>query len=522
MNEENVVDAYNKLLNAVLDYLQENKAIDYKQSNLIMQYVRQNAESKKLVKKKKIDKILLKIDKFSKKKHYIDIPGYYDLEKCEGSRLKHISGDFFEQKDIRDKLKERIDFGRSELRNNIYDFLRFLISYVKSKNEKKQQQEEKPQISDEQTVRTDISQSYERKEDIETKERIEEKDVNDLNIVKDVMLREEKAFDEAVKSEDRSKDFGKSYSSAERKRKKYLKEILSVTIEQKYMAEDCKKLDNSVAGKMIMNAGKIENLIVQNLLEVNFETFSGKSELYKQTLTKSKYNPHNLLEQYKKLYERYIKQFDKLSEKEKRSIAAVCENNGMKSIPSPEDIITKVNSRLQEEMVKYEVGTHQGDNGKLCGSYGLTTYMKPEQIARIEKIIREKVEKIHKPESVRQYEIDQEWNRAWRLNSSGVSKESIRKDLEEQYKKINEETLQKKTEKERNLQYNYSTAVYVKENENRSLTQICREVLHEEPMFEEPKKEKESKALIEKGKVNGFSFKSIKAAIARALDRKER
>lgn len=53
MNEENVVDAYNKLLNAVLDYLQENKAIDYKQSNLIMQYVRQNAESEKLVKWKK-------------------------------------------------------------------------------------------------------------------------------------------------------------------------------------------------------------------------------------------------------------------------------------------------------------------------------------------------------------------------------------------------------------------------------------------------------------------------------------
>lgn len=41
-------------------------------------------------------------------------------------------------------------------------------------------------------------------------------------------------------------------------------------------------------------------------------------------------------------------------------------------------------------------------------------------------------------------------------------------------------------------------------------------------MFEEPKKEKESKALIEKDKVNGFSFKSIKAAIARALDKKER
>ena len=534
MNEENVVDAYNKLLNAVLDYLQENKAIDYKQSNLIMQYVRQNAESEKLVKWKKIDKILLKIDKFSKKKHYIDIPHYYDLEKREGSSLKHIRGDFFEQKEIRDMLKKRIDPRRSGLRNNIYDFLRFLISDVKLTNEKKQQQEEKPQISDEQTVRadtfyfnysnprTDISQSYERKEDIKTKERIEEKNVNDLNTVKDVMLREEKAFDEAVKSEDRSKDFGKSYFLAEKERKAYLKEILSVTIGQKYMAEDCKKLDNFVAGRMIMNAGSIEDLIVQNLLEVNFETFSKKSELYKQTLIKPKYNPHNLLEQYKKLYERYIKQFDKLSEKEKRSIVAVCENNGMKSIPSPEDIITKVNSRLQEKMVEYEVGTHQGDNGKLCGSYGLTTYMKPEQIARTEKIIREKVEKIHKPKSVRQYEIDQEWNRAWRLNSSGVSKESIRKDLEEQYRNINEAILQKKTEKERNLQYNYSTAVYVKENENRSLTQICREVLHEEPMFEEPKKEKESKALIEKDKVNGFSFKSIKAAIARALDRKER
>ena len=52
VDKENVVDAYNKLLNAVLDYLQENKVIDYKQSNLIMQYVRQNDESKKLVKNK--------------------------------------------------------------------------------------------------------------------------------------------------------------------------------------------------------------------------------------------------------------------------------------------------------------------------------------------------------------------------------------------------------------------------------------------------------------------------------------
>lgn len=539
MNKENVVDAYNKLLNAVLDYLQGNKAIDYKQSNLIMQYVKQNDESEKLVKRKKIDKILLKIDKFSREKHYIAIPDYYDLEELEGSRLKHIGGDYLEKKEIRDMLGKRIDSRRSGPRNNIYDFLRFLISDVKCENEKltnekKQQQEEKSQISDEQTVRTDtfnfnysnprtdISQSYERKEDIKTKERIEEKNANDSNTVKDIMLREEKAFDEAVKSANRSKDFGKSYSLAEKERKAYLKEILSVTIGQKYMAEDCKKLDNSVAGSMIMNAGRIEDLIVQNLLEVNFKTFSEKSELYKQTLIKSKYNPHKLLEQYKKLYERYMKQFDKLPEEEKRRIAAVCENNGMKSISSPEDIITKVNSRLQEKMVEYEVGTHQGDSGKLCGSYGLTTYMKPEQIARTERIIREKVEKLHEPRSVLQYEIDQEWNRAWRLNSSGVSKESIRKDLEEKNRKVNEAILQKKNEKERNLQYNYSTAVYVKENENRSLTQICREVLHEEPMFEEPKKGKESKALIEKDKVNGFSFKSIKAAIARALDRKGR
>ena len=538
MNKENVVDAYNKLLNAVLDYFQGNKAIDYKQSNLIMQYVKQNDESEKLVKRKKIDKILLKIDKFSREKHYIAIPDYYDLEELEGSRLKHIGGDYLEKKEIRDMLEKRIDSRRSGPRNNIYDFLRFLISDVKCENkkltnEKKQQQEEKSQISDEQTVRTDtfnfnysnprtnLSKSYERKEDVETKKRIEEREVNDLDTVKDIMLREEIAFDKSLEKGYVSYfELGESYTLDEKKRKEYLTENLSVTTSQKRLSEEHKKLDNSAASSMIRDAEGIEDLIVQNLLKVNFD-MSRLSELHKQTLLKSKYNPHRLLEQYKKLYDKYSKQFDKIPDKEKERIKVFCENNGMDFIPSPEDIIAKINSRIQEKMIEYNVGIRPDDSGKLCGSYALTTYMNPEQIARTEYLIKQKIEKQNKPRIVTEYDIEQEWKKAWRLNISDVSKKSIREDLEEEYKRENEATLRINKEKQRNLQYNYSVAISVKEKMDRPLPEICREVLHEEPIFEEPKKEKKNQSLIEKDKVKGFSFASIKQAINKALGRGE-
>lgn len=536
MDNEKRVDAYNKLLNAVLDYLQENEVLNYKQSNLIMQYVEQNDESKKLVKYKKINKILQEMNKILSNKPYVSIPMYSELKKHEGSGLR-FSGDYFEQKEIHDMLKHRVD--SRESRDNVYDFLKILISEVKIINESliKEKQEDKLQTNDKQIVkeptfnsahdynsRTNLSKSYERKEDVETKKRIEERNVNDLDTVKDIMLREEMAFDKALKKGYVSYfDLGESYTLDEKKRKEYLTEILNVATSQKCLLEKHKRLDKYAASYMIRNAEEIEDLIVQNLLEVNFE-MSSSSELYKQTLLKPKYNPHRLLEQYKKLYERYIKQFDKLPDEEKRTIIEVCkiENNNIKFIPTPEDIITKINSRLQEKMIEYKVGIYPGDSGKLCGSYGLTTYMKPEQIATTEYLIKQKVEEIHKPKSVTQYVIEQEWKKAWRLNISGISKESIREDLEEQYRKENEAILKTRNKKVKNLQYNYSTAISAKENENRSLTEICREVLHEEPMFEEPKKEKESQALIEKDKVNGFSFKSIKAAIARALNNKER
>ena len=71
------------------------------------------------------------------------------------------------------------------------------------------------------------------------------------------------------------------------------------------------------------------------------------------------------------------------------------------------------------------------------------------------------------------------------------------------------------------MQYNYSVAISVKEKMDRPLPEICREVLHEEPIFEEPKKEKKNQSLIEKDKVKGFSFASIKQAINKALGRGE-
>lgn len=532
MDKEKKVEAYNKLLNAVLDYLQKNEVLNYKQSNLIMQYVRQNDESKKLVKNKKINKILQEIDKILSKKPYVSIPWYSELKEHKGSRLR-FSGDYFEQKEIHDLLKKRVDSRRSGPRNNVYDFLRDLISEVKGINEslikEKEKQKDKLQKYDEKIVRettfnsdyynsrTNLSKSYERKEDVETKKRIEERKVNDLDTVKDIMLREEMAFDKSLEKGYVSYfELGESYTLDEKKRKKYLTEILSVTTSQKRLSEEHKKLDNSAASSMIRDAKGIEDLIVQNLLEVNFD-MSSLSELHKQTLLKSKYNPHRLLEQYKKLYDNYSKQFDKIPDKEKERIKVICENNGMDFIPSPEDIIAKINSRIQEKMIEYNVGIRPDDSGKLCGSYALTTYMNPEQIARTEHLIKQKIEKQNKPRIVTEYDIEQEWKKAWRLNISDVSKKSIREDLEEEYKRENEATLRINKEKQRNLQYNYSVAISVKEKMDRPLPEICREVLHEEPIFEEPKKEKKNQSLIEKDKVKGFSFASIKQAINKAL-----
>ena len=540
MEKEKKIEAYNRLLYAVLDYVKKKELINNKQRVVLRKYCIQSDETKDTIKFKTVKTILNTINKKSNKRN-IAIPDYEDLTIDKSDRFE-VSENWNEQKEIEKLLKSVIDSCRGEC-SDISEFVRRIIKAVKVENKnllmEKEQQKNKSRTDDEQLVRetifnsdyynsrTNLSKSYERKEDVETKKRIEEREVNDLDTVKDIMLREEIAFDKSLEKGYVSYfELGESYTLDEKKRKEYLTENLSVTTSQKRLSEEHKKLDNSAASSMIRDAEGIEDLIVQNLLKVNFD-MSRLSELHKQTLLKSKYNPHRLLEQYKKLYDKYSKQFDKIPDKEKERIKVFCENNGMDFIPSPEDIIAKINSRIQEKMIEYNVGIRPDDSGKLCGSYALTTYMNPEQIARTEYLIKQKIEKQNKldldpPRIVTEYDVEQEWNKAWRLNNSGVSKESIRKDLEEQYRNINEAILQKKTEKERNLQYNYSTAIYVKENENRSLTQICREVLHEEPMFEELKKEKESKALIEKDKVNGFSFKSIKAAIARALDRKER
>lgn len=534
MEKEKKIEAYNRLLYAVLDYVKKKELINNKQRVVLRKYCIQSDETKDTIKFKTVKTILNTINKKSNKRN-IAIPDYEDLTIDKSDRFE-VSENWNEQKEIEKLLKSVIDSCRGEC-SDISEFVRRIINVVKveSKNllMEKEQQKNKSRTDDEQLVRetifnsdyynsrTNLSKSYERKEDVETKKCIEEREVNDLDTVKDIMLREEIAFDKSLEKGYVSYfELGESYTLDEKKRKEYLTEILSVTTSQKRLSEEHKKLDNSAASDMIRDAEGIEDLIVQNLLKVNFD-MSRLSELHKQTLLKSKYNPHRLLEQYKKLYDKYSKQFDKIPDKEKERIKVFCENNGMDFIPSPEDIIAKINSRIQEKMIEYNVGIRPDDSGKLCGSYALTTYMNPEQIARTEYLIKQKIEKQNKPRIVTEYDIEQEWKKDWRQNIPGVSKKSIRKKLEEEYERENEATLRINKEKQRNLQYNYSVAISVKEKMDRPLPEICREVLHEEPIFEEPKKEKKNQSLIEKDKVKGFSFASIKQAINKALGRGE-
>lgn len=278
MDNKEKVDAYNKLLHAVLDYIQGKDIIDYKQSRMIIKYCTQNDESKKKVKIKTVKKILNVIDKKSQKR-YIDIPEYSELKDCKGSRLK-FEGDYFAVKQIHDMLEERVRRGKSGIRNNIYDFVRSLIDDVKSKNdilrtEQEQQKSEKGIRENEPVVKNilnaknsnytnnsigvfrPIQPVYEQQENYELKRSVEERNVNDFKEVETIMLREEEAFDKALKEENINIfNLGQSYTMGERNRKEYLKGILDVSIRQKYLTENCKKFNRHAAVYMIRDAEK--------------------------------------------------------------------------------------------------------------------------------------------------------------------------------------------------------------------------------------------------------------------------
>ena len=126
--EKVMVDAYNKLLLSLLDYMQSEKLINHKQRDVIMKYCNQNDSEK--ISSKKISKILEKVYKKDEEKN-VKVPEYDELKRS--NRLKFNYNDY--------AVNGAIDFilqGRSKIGANrdIGWYLNSMISHTKEDNEK--------------------------------------------------------------------------------------------------------------------------------------------------------------------------------------------------------------------------------------------------------------------------------------------------------------------------------------------------------------------------------------------------
>lgn len=516
-----MADAYNKLCRTLLDYMQGEELLDYKQASLIMQYCTQEEEK---IKYKKVDAIINKIYKKNKNKN-VRIPSYRDLAEREGTRLRFGHLGYSTEKEITEILKERVDtyaFGAHPM--EIEQFLKKLIQDVKIRNDRQKGKNETEKKNEEIDIKEETryeskSKSsgtpYESiKKENKIREEIEEKKSNESESVEETLTREEKMYDKAIRNESMSEfDLGESYTQEERDRKNFLKSFLGIEVSLKRLSKEDIEWSTSY---MCFNAKELENLIVTFLEESNF---GEHSKLYDYTLCKPKYQPDKLLKQYEKLYNKYLAQFGKLDEDKKEKIKSICEINGnMEFIPSIDDIKAKVNERIEKLMIDREVGISEDDRRKVSGPGSrLTMYMKENQIANIYYKIKEKREKIDEIRPVFDFEVEQEWQKTMRLHESGVSKSSIRTRLEEDRDKQHEATKDKRKARYQNLQYAYAEAILVADKSDRTLSQICREVLREEPKFQE----KESVSLVKREETGKLTFAKIKEAIARKLGKKK-
>ena len=432
-NNKIETNAYNMLLRDVLDYLCNNRLIDAKQVEKILEYCDQDENQKKKIKQEDIDKILSQLgDKY--KKSSMKVPAYDEFIKNVSIVVDNNNLGYLEKKAIHNKLRKTFNtfiFNKNG-KSDFYKGVKLLIDRVKEENEKSRRLEEnrlndkttgnkkgtsnthsfgslntgsgengnyqttttayKGQMRVASQVPYTSEVSYMNPDEQERSERKEKADANNDKMIQEILLKDEKAFNKLINSEEKLSDdcFGKSYSLDEKMRKNYLREVIRLNRRQSFFTEIELAFNSNVAEKMIKYAKEIENIIYTQLIELNLSEYQ-HTKLYKQTLSKDVFDSKKLLEGYKFLYERYANQFHKLSDFDKRNIRKFFEKKKLDFIPSVDDIKNNINSRIQEKMIEKKFGTKNGDAGKLSGTNGLTCLMDIKQIASTKRRITEKL-----------------------------------------------------------------------------------------------------------------------------------
>lgn len=513
MEQKAKTKACDVALSCVLEDLVNKKILSSSDLKNIWNYI-SKVDGKKEFDEKKIEKILAKIGKKAEKLDYSN-PGSKEL--IGTSPKQRYFSEFSESTKIEavSALESTLNNGRGR---STEDFVRFLINRAKNEEEnlKRVEQREnsykKPQIN---TIKQDEKESENSKkivkkdtgfksdrviqEDNRVKhveqrnikpqfnqaehekvdDKISLKDANDIETVQSIIDNETALYEQAIKNSDYTVDLCKVDIASDQKRREYIEKNIYLRVELKNMKELENQFNKDVATEMIVMANRITRLIVTRLEDINLNQ-QHFSKLHIATLKEPKYNPEILLEQYKELYDKYTKQFNEMSVDDQNEVQRACKILNMKSIPSTKDIISGVNTSLKKTIIKNEIGTELDDGLKLMGNDSLTKYMNMNQIAELKKTITT--------------------NR--NINATHPSRE--------------DEILQR-------LQLCYCNVLSTKDESNRSLTQICREVLKEEPLFEEPEKKVENKSNTLKDTLTKkITFKSIKEAIARHRADKER
>ena len=114
---------------------------------------------------------------------------------------------------------------------------------------------------------------------------------------------------------------------------------------------------------------------------------------YEKSLTR--FNPDQMLEQYGAVYEKFMKQFNKLDGTDR---ARLMEQYGIEKVPTVNDLKASFNKKIANEMVDCEIGKRTNDYGSLLR---LTKYMDESEIASVYGRTITKIEERNKRESFR-------------------------------------------------------------------------------------------------------------------------
>lgn len=477
---------------------------------MIWNYAIQTEDSKKIIKYSKVRKVLEKMQKRTERKHRIDIVSIYREIKQEYTVYGPGEADIYDSID-RIVSGNRQDY-KQAIESLIYD-MKLRIKYVqKTKNQAKNKEKVSSNESyngktvsqiDYEIIQPIISDSIETGYDhsrLSEKEMLEMeiRNSNDTQKVEQQLAIEAEIYDQSLKSGQYDKAFSdKKYSFEEKERQEYLRDMLKTEykLNKPYKKEILWKI------KSLMESAKQ----IQELMEINLQKtsipLSGETKL--STATYVKYDPYKLLLMYEKQYEITKKQFDKLSGDEKQCIQRYLQEKGIEFIPSKQDILDKVNENIQKIILERGYGQRDGQKNIVIG---LTRYMSQDQISRIYSIMKAEVERrfrsVNLSDIYTQEQLEIEIYKRNRSNENPYNIKDEKKKMEYEQIMVNQENSAKCKKTLKNMQESFCASISCvragRKETRMSYTEICEQILQEQPLFEEAQISPDQIALLDK------------------------